>query len=234
LLAAGEVAKNRPVLLVLDPLSAERLWFESDGDSLPAGSPIVCAADIRGVGALTPEYSAGAAEYEASHRREEDYAWGSLILGKPLVGQRVVDILALVAALRKHPATAGRPVRIAAAGKLTVPALFAAALDTGIERIYLSGGLVSFRDIVDTELYEHSFANFIPGFLNHTDLPDVAASIAPRRIVLAGSVNAKGETMPAPMATQIYEAAHRGGHLSVEPDEGWSVERLVAFATEPS
>ena len=97
---------------------------------------------------LRPEYSPGASGYAGSHQREEDYAWGSLILGKPLAGQRVADILALTSALGKYPATAGRPIHLAALGKLTVPALFAAALAPNIQKLYLAGGLVSFQNVV--------------------------------------------------------------------------------------
>ncbi len=225
LVTAKDTAPDKPVLLVLDPVESERLWFQPDAD-LAAGSPVVCAADIRGVGALLPEYSPGHAGYAASHRQEEDYAWSSVILGKPLVGQRVTDILAIVAALHKHPATAQRRLLVAAAGRLTVPALFAAALDKRIDRLYLSGGLTSFRSVVDSELYNQSFANFVPGLLNHTDLPEVAASIAPRRIVLAGAVDARNETADVAVVRQLYA----GGNFSIEPDAQWTVERLTSFA----
>lgn len=228
-LTAEKAAKDKPVLLALDPVEAERLWFEPDADSVLApGSPVVCAVDIRGVGALLPEYSSGAPNYAAWHRQEENYAWGSLILGKPLLSQRVTDILAIAAALRKHPATAGRPIRVAASGKLTVPALFAAALDPVIDRLYLSGGLVSFQQIVDSELYNHPFANFLPGLLNHTDLPEIAASIGPRRIVLAGPVNAKDETLAVDAARPIYSGA---GNVEIEREADWSAQKLIAFAT---
>ncbi len=224
-LAAKDTARDKPVLLVLDPVNAERLWFTPDAELAP-GSPVVCAVDIRGVGALLPEYSPGHAGYAAWQKQEESYAWGSLILGKPLVGQRVTDILAVTAALRKHPATAGRRIRLAAAGKLATTALFAAALDEGIEALYLAGGLTSFRDVVDTEIYYQPFANFVPGLLNHTDLPDVAAAIAPRRILLAGTVNASGGTS----APSVVRREYRAGNISVEPEATWSAERLIEFA----
>jgi dienelactone hydrolase len=224
LLTAKETAPDKPVLLVLDPVASERLWFQPDAD-LAKGSPVVCAADIRGVGALVPEFSPGHADYAAWHKLEENYAWGSIILGRPLVGQRVADILAIVAALREYPATAQRRILIAASGKLTVPALFAAALDKRIDGLYLSGGLASFRDIVDTEIYNQPFGNFVPGLLNHTDLPEVAASIAPRRIVLAGAVNANGGTAKVDTLRGLYA----GAHIATEPDATWTVDKLVSF-----
>jgi dienelactone hydrolase len=233
LLTAENAAANKPVLVVLDPVGSERLWFEPDADAvLAAGSPVICAVDIRGVGALLPEFSPGSPVYAASHRREEDYAWGSVILGKALVAQRVTDILAVVDALRKHPATAGRPIRIAASEKLTVPALFAAAIDTGIQGLYLSGGLVSFQDVVDSELYDHPFANFVPGLLNHTDLPEVAAALAPRRLVLAGPANASGGTIAVEAARKIYAAADQAGNLAIQSKPEWSAQRLISYAGE--
>ena len=225
-LSARGTSRDKPVLLVLDPVEAERLWFEPDADLAP-GNPVVCAVDLRGVGALYPEFSGGHAGYAASHEREEDYAWASLILGKPLVGQRVTDILAVTAALRRHPATAGRRIRLAAAGKMTVPALFAAAMDKDIDALYLSGGLTSYRDIVNAEVYNQTFANFIPGLLNHTDLPEVAASIAPRRIVVAGASDAHGGTAEVEAVREQYP----GANITIEPEAKWTVERLVAFAS---
>ena len=224
-ISAKDTAKDKPVLVVLDAVAAERLWFEPDAE-LAAGSPVVCAVDIRGVGALLPEYGPGHIGYAASHRSEEDYAWGSLILGKPLVGQRVTDILAVTAALRRHPATKGRRIRLAAEGELTVPALFAAALDKEIEAVYLSGGLTSFRDVVSEENYNQPFGNFVPGLLNHTDLPEVAATVAPRRIVVAGAAGARGETADVASVRQQYTS----DHVTVEPDAKWTAERLIAFA----
>jgi hypothetical protein len=134
----------------------------------------------------------------------------------------VADILALVAGLRKHSALGSRPVVVAARGKMTVPAIFAAALDSNISELYLERGLVSFRNIVDTEIYDHSFANFVPDLLRHTDLPDEVAKLAPRRVRLAGTVDAGGNRMDGAAVRSIYP----GGHLTVLDKPGWDVEAL--------
>jgi dienelactone hydrolase len=231
LLIPDKVSKSRPVLLVLDEAECDRLWFSSEVDrTLPEDSPVVCAADVRGIGALIPEFSPGGPSYAASHEEEENYAWSSLILGRPLVGQRVTDILALAACLRRYPETAGRPIHIAALRKLTVPALFAAALDSEIASIYLAGGLVSFQNLVDTEMYSYPFANFVPGLLNATDLPEIAASIAPRRITLAGPIDAKGFSMRGDAVRDVYRSATQKGNLLVREHPEWSVESLVSYA----
>lgn len=228
LLIPERPAAEGATVLCLDPHGAERLWFAPEVDIiLPADAPFVCSADIRGIGALTPPFRSGPAEYAAWHQQEEAYAWGSIMLGKPLLAQRVADILALVRALQSHPLTTKRPVRIAARDALTVPALFAAALEPSIEALYLSGGLVSFRRIVDTEVYDHPFANFVPGLLNHTDLPLLAASIAPRKICLAGSVDARGKTLPIDSVRAEYPKGVQSGNVKALANAEWSVEAVM-------
>ena len=73
----------------------------------------------------------------------KNYSWSSLYFGRPLIGQRVRDILSLTAALRSIPETSGRPLHLAARGRLVFPALLAAALDPKISGLYLSGGLAA-------------------------------------------------------------------------------------------
>jgi hypothetical protein len=113
---------------------------------------------------------------------------------------------------------------------LTVPAIFAAALDPTIQDLYLAGGLLSFRDIVDTESYNHPFANFVPGLLNHTDLPDVVAALAPRRVHLAGPVDAKGTVPKLETVRSMYAAANAAGNLVVSDAAKWNVETLTQLA----
>ena len=217
---------DKPVVLALDAGGRNRRWTEGElYQALAARGYPVCVADVRGIGDLAPEFGRGEPGYTRPHQSEENYAWSSLILGRPLVGQRVSDILALASGLGKHPALGGRRVVLAARSKLTVPALFAAALDKNISELYLAGGLVSFRSIVDTENYDHSFANFVPGLLRHTDLPDVAASLAPRPVTLAGTVDAEGRAMESAAVHGVYS----GGHVTIRDKADWDIAALSGW-----
>ncbi len=223
---------KRPLLLCLEPGGRNVRWHEGEMyQELAFKGYAVCVPDVRGVGDLSPEMGRGAALYARSHEDEENYAWASMILGKPLLGQRVTDILALAAALRAHPSPAvarqAASLKIAAWGKMTVPALFAAALDPAIAAVYLSGGLISYRSIVDSEDYAVSFANFSPGLLRVTDLPGVAASLAPRQVVLAGMLDAAGNTMAASAVEAVYGEAKRAGNLVARSDAQWNLEALA-------
>jgi hypothetical protein len=177
-------------------------------DSLAVQGYGVCALDVRGIGHLAPEYSRGAQRHTAAHNSEQHYSWSSMILGRPLLGQRVTDIVATVRALRARPDVGSGRIVLAARGILTPPAHFAAALEKGIDALYLAGGLVSYGNVLSMEEYlggnyhnpavasqRDLFGAFVPGLLKHTDLPELAASIAPRRVVLAGAVDAAGKPL---------------------------------------
>jgi dienelactone hydrolase len=179
------------LLLLLEPNGRNGQWHEDElYPRLAAAGIAVCAADVRGTGDLQPAFSPGAAGYTREHQNEENYAWASLILGRSLLGQRVTDIMAITAALASSYPRAN--VAVAARDKLTVPALCAAALEPRIQKLYLSRHLVSWRSIAETERYSQPLANFVPDVLRHTDLPQIAHSIAPRPVMVAGATDAAG------------------------------------------
>ncbi|MFN7996316.1 MAG: acetylxylan esterase [Bryobacteraceae bacterium] len=215
----------KPVILVLEGSGRNHRWHEGElYQTMAQKGYAVCAADVRGVGDLTPEVGRGAPGYTISHAGDDDYTWASLMFGKPLLGQRVTDILALASALRAHPALGGRPLRVAASGRLAIPSLFAAALDPAISSAYLVGGLVSYRSVVETENYSTTFADFVSGILLHTDLPEVAASMAPRKLILAGTLNAAGQPADAGAMRTLYGARE---HIVIRPEPKWDLEALI-------
>lgn len=225
LFVARQSDPGKPIVLVLDPGGRNGGWQEGGlYQSMALQGYPVCVADLRGVGDLSPEFGRGSPRYTRFHEEEEGYAWGSLILGAPMLGQRVTDIVALVQALANHQPLTGRKIRIAARGKMTTPAVFAAAIGPRVDSLYLAGGLVSYRSIVESENYSHSFANFVPNLLRHTDLPDVIAGLAPRSVTLAGSVDAMGRPAPEGVVNAVYKAA---GNVRIVASGEWSAEAMV-------
>lgn len=173
-----------PVLLVVEPGGRNTHWREGGlYHQLAAEGITVCAADVRGIGDLRPQVSAGNPQYTIPHATEDAYGWSSLIFGKPLVGQQTADLLALVRAFEAMPATRGRRVMLAAAGPMAVAALFATVLEPGISRSYLVGLLPSYRGLLQREDYSTPTANFLPGVLQVTDIPELIGS----RVVQGGA-----------------------------------------------
>jgi dienelactone hydrolase len=209
---------SKPTLLAVDSSGRAARWHEGElYQNLALKGYTVCVPDLRGIGDMSPEFSRGHAPRARGHQDEENYAWASVILGKPLAGQRTADILALAAALGGNA-----PLVLAASGRLTLPALFAAALDPRISRVYLSGGLVSYRSIVDTEEFSTAFAGFVPDILLHTDLPEIAAALAPRKVCLGGTIDAGGDRL----AVDKVRALYAGSHIEVRPRAQWDEESL--------
>lgn len=215
------------IAVVLEP-SGRTSWHEDElYDRLAASGAAVCAPDLRGIGDLTPEFGRHAARNAREHANDEMWSWSSLVFGKPLAGQRVADLLAVVQALRARPDLHGKRLFIAARGFPSVPALFAAALEPQIDGLYLAGGLVSFQSIVDTEDYNHPFSNFVPNLLLHTDLPELAASMAPRRVVLAGAVDGAAKTVAAEDVRRQYADA---ANVTILPDARWDAASILSAA----
>lgn len=175
---ARQSTTDRPLLLIVEPRGRTARWREGElYPRLAAEGLSVCAFDVRGIGDLSPEVGRGNPYYTRPHSEEEAYAWASLMLGRPLLGQRVTDILHVASAMRGH--TSRRCV-LAALGHMSVPALCAAALDPLIDRVYLAGGLQSWASLLEEEDYKEPFANFVPGVLRHTDLPLIRAQLGTR------------------------------------------------------
>jgi len=189
------------LLLVIEPNGRNAHWREGDLYSqLAAAGTAVCAADVRGIGDLEPEYSPGSAGYIRGRQGEDGYAWASLILGRCLLGQRTTDIVGLAQALAG--AYPNARLSLAARQKTTVPALCAAALEPRIAQLYLAQHLATWRSLVEQENYNYPLANFVWDVLRHTDLPSIAAALAPRPAIVAGAVDPTGQ--PAPGARTLY------------------------------
>jgi len=218
----------RPLLIVLDSSGRNTDWHEDElYQNLTLQGFAVCVPDLRGLGDLMPEMGPGNPRHARSHNDEEAYAWAGLMLGKPLLGQRVSDILAVVRAAKAHPALLSRSIVLAAQGKLTVPAQCAAALNPNINRLFIAGGLTAFRSVVETENYGHAFANFIPNLLEHTDLPEITAQSQARKVILAGMLDGAGRRLPADEVRKIYEKTRS---LEVLDQATWTVDSLSKAA----
>ena len=173
--------KARSVIVPLEPRGRNAHWKEDDlYPQLAAAGHIVAAFDIRGIGDLSPEVGRGNSFYTRSHAKEESYAWASLMLGKPMLGQRVTDILHILQALRAYTPAQNTQITIAAHGHLTVPAIFAAASDQSVSRLYTARGLESYAVLLKNEDYVEPFANFVPDILAVTDIPELRDHLGTR------------------------------------------------------
>jgi len=212
------------LLIIVEPNGRNTAWGEGGlYQRLAVEGAAVCVPDLRGIGDLRPEYSPGAPGYTGEHEDEDNYAWASLILGRSLLGQRVTDLLAVIEALGASE-WGGRPM-LAARGQLTIPALCAAALAPQVDALYLADHLLSWRSLVETEMYRYPLANFVPNVLRSTDLPEIAASLAPRKITIAHILDGAGQPVPVQDARRAYA----GSHIELRDQAAWDTAALLRF-----
>lgn len=220
--------KGKPIrssLIVLDDAGRNANAHE-DGlyHSLARKGFLMCAVDVRGIGDSCPTVGRGNPRYQIPHNTEEEFAWASLILGTSLLGQRIRDILAIVQAVKNTPETAGKPLALAARGRLTVPALFAFAASQEVGSLYLAGGLSSFKSILETEQYAQPLANFAWDLFRFIDLPELAAQSAPRPIHLAGAVDGGNRRLSLAEIQHVYTS----GNLRFSSEPKWDATRLAS------
>jgi hypothetical protein len=150
-------------------------WFVRNGFT-------VLAPDLIGVGEMGPGVFKGDAYIDGiSH----NLWYCSIHIGRSIVGIRAGDVVRLTRLLKKSAAIS--EVYSVARKEMAPVLLHAAAFDKDISRIALIEPYSSYRSIVMNQFYTSSFIHgAVPGALRSYDLPDLAASLVPRKLLMAG------------------------------------------------
>jgi dienelactone hydrolase len=139
----------------------------------------VVALDLRGIG-----------ETAGSDFKESFLAQH---LDRPLLGQRVRDVLSVLAAGRDGP------VDLVGVGP-AVPVVLHAALLAPPGRVgslTLERGIASWTSVAATPLAKGQLGNVVPGALKDYDLPDLLQALAPMKVVVRNPVDPTGAAMSA-------------------------------------
>lgn len=86
-----------------------------------------------------------------------------------------VPAIETAAALRKvrELVKQGKKVWLHAKGNMVPVAVFLAALEPGIERVALEGGIRAYQEVVDAKIHSGQALAIVPGILERFDLPDL-------------------------------------------------------------
>jgi len=139
----------------------------------------VLIADTRGTGETTDKPELNDPKY---FNKEYRNAMLGLHVGKPLVGQRVADILMLMHYIELIKDLSQLPVELNASGVNTLPAIHAALLDGRITSLNLYGGISTFKTILDKPAEKNWYSYVIPGVLNYYDIPDLVNIIGKEKV----------------------------------------------------
>jgi pimeloyl-ACP methyl ester carboxylesterase len=115
---------------------------------------------------------------------DEHVSRAALVYGRPLVGMGAYDITRLMDYLETRPDIDAGRVSLWAEDLITLPALYALALDERINSGTLSGLPETY--VTPTPL-QHPTWTFAPGLLKHADIRHLKALVAPRQLTEAGT-----------------------------------------------
>jgi cephalosporin-C deacetylase-like acetyl esterase len=123
-----------------------------------------------------------------------------LHLNRPLLGQRVYDLLAVTAAVAGDAPQGIEVIGVGSAGPVV---LHAAALEPRLGRATLERSVVSWEAVVRTPIGSNQLTNVVPGALAAYDLPELAAALAPRPLTIRAAADPAGQ----PISQADLEAA---------------------------
>ena len=146
---------------------------------------LVLAIDPRGVGETKSKHPRG--DYYARYGIETDLTYSSFMVGKPLFGMRVIDVVRAVDYLRTRDDIDKISAVGVGMGGLLV--MHAAALDERISEVTSENALISYKSLALNEVYDYHVKSFIPNILKYYDMADVAALIAPRKLTLQNTLD---------------------------------------------
>jgi hypothetical protein len=174
--------------------------LDLDGGEKASASPVAVRLRNGGWSVLTLDLRATGKLAQPNDRigRAPDHntAEWSLWLGRPLLGQWVIDVRRLLDALQERDRRLPDEILVVGIGPAGVVAICSAAIDARITRVAASGMLASY---VTQEPYQGQRLGLLaPGLLRDAgDIPHLAALIAPRPVVIGGGVTGGGLPLDA-------------------------------------
>lgn len=174
LLAVPDKPTGKAVIC-LNPLGKIREMDNGDLKWFVRNGFTVLIPDLLGVGEIGHGYK---------NLRQSTLRWFlSVLIGRSVVGIRAGDIVRLANLLKERKNIS--EVYGLARGTLCSSMLYAAGFDTGIERVCLVGPCSSYRSIAVGHFYDPRFIyGAVAGSLKEYDLPDLLASLAPRKLMM--------------------------------------------------
>lgn len=176
---------NNKVVMYLHPKGKSNIT-ENEIELLTKKGFTVLAADLLGIGELSDnQFKGDAFINDVSY----NFFYMAMLTGKSIVGTQAADIIKLAHLFDKNNTTV-TDIYCVAHEELSPVLLHAAAFDPIISRLMLINPYPSYRSIAENRFYESKFVySIVPGALTAYDLPDLAATLAPRKLFIAGSKN---------------------------------------------
>lgn len=192
----------------------------------------VLAPDLAGRGATGPGQLRGDSYIEdVSFNR-----WfASVLTGRSIVGLRTRDLIRLTTILRERPKVEDESVTALARRYATPTLLHAAAFDDRIGRIVLLEPLLSYGSLATHEQYDpHWIPVSVAGALTGYDLPDLAASLAPRPLLVTRPLDHRSRLAGSQAVDDAYKEVQKAygaqsREVNLQVERSVDPENEIAF-----
>ena len=170
-LSPEKVTSAANVVLYLNAAGKENILSdETTVNAFLNRGDILVLADLRGFGETTDPAELNDLKYWTKEYRN---AMLSLHIGKPVIGQRVLDVLSLVDFITTDPNLKGRPIKLVANGLYGPAAIHAAYLDDRINSTEVARSIKSFQQLLQNPMQNDAYTNVLYGVLKYYDLQDL-------------------------------------------------------------
>ena len=192
LLRPKRVTTPLPVMICLQGhspgvhISIGRAQNAADRAAIGGGRDIALQAVKNGWAALAIEQR-GFGQRAQPGVKCNDAALRALHQGRPLTGQRVLDVMRAIDFVRTQPDLDAN--RIGCLGNSTggTVSFYAAAMDPRISIAVVSCAFCTFED--SWLSLPHCACGYLPGIMQAADMPDIGGLVAPRRLLIVAGKN---------------------------------------------
>ncbi|KAA9038658.1 prolyl oligopeptidase family serine peptidase [Ginsengibacter hankyongi] len=164
-------------------VGGEMEWFAQNGVT-------VLAPDIIGTGELGPGVFRGDSYIDSV---SYNLWFAAMDIGRSIVGIQAGDVIKLTNIVKND--LHFKEIYGVAKNQMSPLLLHAAAFDKDIQKVALISPYSSYRSIVLNEHYDpHFIQSTVAGSIGVYDLPDLAGSLAPKKLLLTGVTDGDGNT----------------------------------------
>jgi cephalosporin-C deacetylase-like acetyl esterase len=195
-------------------------------ESLVRSGYVVAAPDLLGYG----ETAYGSAQ---GHGPVQPF-FNALMAGRSVAGINAGDAVRVLKFLQGRSDVQAEQIGAVAIGDAGPALLHAAAFQSEIRWLVLVASLLDYQCLLNSKLYEVNANSLVAGALTAYDLPDLLASLAPRRAAVLRPRGPLPEPLPAAEVSAVlaFAARHAAGNLRLETQD-ISLDELVAWCAGP-
>jgi pimeloyl-ACP methyl ester carboxylesterase len=211
----GAFARGEAIVIAEQGMNDPQVRREVIDPIVAAGYQVV-AMDVRGWGETAPQLP----DFDVSFDWDDFFAYRGLEIGRPLLGQRVKDLLTAAPKRLRN-----REWLVVGVGAGALVAAHAAALEPRISQLITVNGLLSYRSLLEDPLTTQPFSSFLPGVLGAYDVRDLYAAVAPRRVLVINPQDSQRRTVaPVPArreldwVNQVYENLQATDNFSLHSE----------------